>query len=361
MGLFKKIFQQKSEPTNTYQAFWNWFIKNEQAFFKSIKNGDNIDENVFDKISPKLKEIKEGFYFLAGMLDDNTVDFIFSAEGNPRNIAFVEELVAAAPDIKGWKFTALKPAWDKDGWEVKMNGYKFGVENISFYANDIPGYPDEIDIAIVHDDLTEENKEILKNGIYIFLDNYLGELSFLTMIDNISIVEKSKAQSDLIPINKIRDYLIWREKEFVEKYNDVRHNTENDRYTAYEAAGETPLIAVMNTSLLQWDSKASHPWIVIVEIKFDGQQNNGLPDNKTYQSLDKLEDEISFQLKDADGYLNIGRQTANGIREIYYACKDFRKPSKVLYEIGKKYEGTYDFSYDIFKDKYWRIFERFDH
>jgi hypothetical protein len=70
-------------------------------------------------------------------------------------------------------------------------------------------------------------------------------------------------------------------------------------------------------------------------------------------------DDIMLDLKDFEGYLNIGRQTADNSREIYFACKDFRKPSKVLYELTKKYSGQLDLTYDIYKDKYWRSYERF--
>ena len=35
---------------------------------------------------------------------------------------------------------------------------------------------------------------------------------------------------ELIPISKLKDFLTWREKEFIEKYEGTRHNTENDSY-----------------------------------------------------------------------------------------------------------------------------------
>ncbi len=84
-----------------------------------------------------------------------------------------------------------------------------------------------------------------------------------------------------------------------------------------------------------------------------------MPDNETYQLLDEIENELLAELKDHDGYLNIGRQTADGTREIYFACIDFRKPSKVLNEIIKKYSPKHEMNYAIYKDKYWRTFGRF--
>ncbi|MBU7571183.1 MAG: DUF695 domain-containing protein, partial [Flavobacterium sp.] len=68
---------------------------------------------------------------------------------------------------------------------------------------------------------------------------------------------------------------------------------------------------------------------------------------------------IMKELKDSDGYLNIVRETGNDTREIYFACRDFRKPSKIMNQIVKKYSSKIDLNYEIFKDKYWKSLERF--
>jgi hypothetical protein len=120
------------------------------------------------------------------------------------------------------------------------------------------------------------------------------------------------------------------------------------------------LIAVINTDLLQWDSKASHPWILSIKIPFDGSNNNGMPDDDIYKLLDEVENNISEELNDFEGFVNIGRQTAKNVREIYFACKEFRKPSKVLFKIQSDYADKMEITYDIYKDKYWQSFERFN-
>ena len=65
------------------------------------------------------------------------------------------------------------------------------------------------------------------------------------------------------------------------------------------------------------------------------------------------------KLKDSEGYLNLGRETADSLREIYFACKDFRKPSIVLEEIKNQFASQVDIEYEIYKDKYWQSFSRF--
>ena len=361
MRILKKLFGKKEEPIKSYSDFWNWFQRNEKGFFMAVKLNGNLEEDFFDKLSPKLEELRDGYFYVAGMCDDNTAELILTADGNAKNIAFVEELVNAAPQINGWKFTSLKPASNIEDVSIEMADNKFNGENISFYSNEVAEYPDEIDITIVHHDLTQENEGQITNGIYIFLDNYLGELDFVNNIDNLTIVGKQEAQKELIPISKLKDFLTWRQKEFVEKYDSTHYDTGNDTYSMFEAEFESggKLFAVVNTELLNWDSKASHPWISVLTFRYNGRDNNGMPNNSDYKLLNKIEEDIMLELKNSDGYLNIGRQTAKEERKIYFACKDFRQPSKVFFKAQQIYSNSFKIEYDIYKDKYWQSFKRF--
>jgi hypothetical protein len=361
MNFLKNIFGMKDEPIRSYSDFWIWFQKNEKGFYNVVKNYKNIESGFFAKLSSKLGEIKDGYFYLAGMFDDNTVELVLTADGSIKNIVFVEELVASAPNIDGWKFTALKQALEIEDVFIEMAGLKFNSENLYFYSNDLPNYPEEIDISVIHSAMNEDNRREIINGTYIFLDNYLGELNFVNHIDNLQIISRSEAQKELVPIAKLKDFLMWRQKEFIEKYQGIRYDTENDEYSILEAELESGnmLIAVVNANLLNWDRQASHPWLAIMKIKYDGRKNNGMPNNVDFENMGSIEDEIRLSLKDKDGYLNVGRQTAKNEREIYFACKDFRKPSKVFNEIQKKFGGEYEIEFDIYKDKYWQTFQKF--
>ena len=99
---------------------------------------------------------------------------------------------------------------------------------------------------------------------------------------------------------------------------------------------------------------------MIRKRKYDGSKNNGMPNESDYKLLEKIEEEIKLKLKDSEEYLNIGRQTAKGERDIYFACKDFRKPSKIFFKIQQKYSSSFEIEYDIYKDKYWQSFKRFN-
>ncbi|MBO9591414.1 MAG: DUF695 domain-containing protein [Niabella sp.] len=242
-----------------------------------------------------------------------------------------------------------------------MAEYRLGSDNLFFYSNDYADYPNEIDISIIHNDLTEENSQQIQIGVYIFLDNYLGELDFVYNIDHLRIISRHEAEKQLIPIVKLKEFLSWRQMGFVEKYEEVGYYAEDDEYSILEAElkNGSNLITVVNTQLLNWDGKVSRAWIAFITFKYDGSNHNGMPNKKDYESLNQVEESILHQLSDQDSYLYIGRQTANGERDIYFACKDFRKPSKVFFKALQENSSEFEIEYDIYKDKYWQSFERF--
>lgn len=362
MGILSRLFSRNSTPKiTTYADFWTWFNKNERDFFKVVKEGTDIDKQFFIKLSPMLEQLHSDIFFLVGMCDEQTAELVLSADGVLKKIPFIEELVGVAPDIPGWRFRSLKPPMDIEGFGVNMAGNSFSSENLFFYANEHYNTPDQIDLVIVHKDFVESDRLNFINGIYIFLDNYLGELNMVTMIDNLTFADPAGAEAELIPIFKLKDYLNWREKEFVEKYGDLRHLSNEDGYNSIEATLDNgkPLLAIANSSLLNWDGKASHAWVMAIEIKYSGEENNGMPDQIMYEKMDQFEDQLMLELNPKDGYLNVGRQTGDGLRIVYFACTEFRKPVLVMEKKLEIYKDSLNISYSIYKDKYWETFEWF--
>lgn len=361
MGVSYKLDDKKSKRDGI-QDFWTWFVKHEQKFFHTVKTGNQIDKNFFSKLSPKIDSIRKELYFLTGMYNDETAELVITPDGVVQNIAFVEKLVSAAPPLPNWKFTALKPAIENmEQFKIKMYGYSFDINDMFFYPIVHKYHPDEVDISIVHPDYTEENKDSIAHGVEVFLDNYIGELHAVITIDNLNVTSKDLATDELIPLNKLKAYLIWREKEFVEKYTEIRYDSENDMYTTFEGStqNDLPILAMINTSLLEWNGKLSHPWMIIIRISYEGDVITGMPNQQTYQLMDKFEDELMNSFPLDIGYLPIGRETAENLREIYFACTEFRKSSDVIDHLVNKYEYLLEIKYIIYKDKYWKSFERF--
>jgi hypothetical protein len=368
-----KLFNKKKDNKNietpialSYLDFWEWFMLHEKDFFDTVKypKTNKIESHFFNKIDPELKKIRDGFFFLSGMFEDSIAELIITADAKPKNIVFCEELIAAAPKLDNWRFTALKPAvtaLSSGDNSIKMNDYDFGLETLTFEPIVDETKPDEIGISIYHQEFQEDKKDLFVSGIYIFLDNFLGELRSLEILDFIDIAAAPFAEDKKVAMSKLPDYLTWRQKEFVEKHEGTRRDTENDSYQTSEMVLENgnPILAIVNVDLINWDLKASHPWMLNIGVNYNGDSNNGLPDELLFQKLAQLEDEIMMELKDEDGYLNLARETGDNLKEIYFACKDYRKPSKVLSKIQAAYPEL-DMDYKIYKDKYWASLNHFN-
>jgi hypothetical protein len=366
MSFFKKLLGRATAPS-TVTGFWNWFAPNQTTFFNIIKkrDGDLIHRRLLDKIVPRLQALNPKFYCETGMVDDAMAELVISAEGDIKSFVFVEELIAAAPVLANWKFTALKPSTGM-GTSIKMNGVCFDNTTIRFFYEEEPGYPDEINLVMVHPDFSAGQQKTVTQGCLLYLDALLGELNAATLIDNVDVKAPDTATDmRLIPMDKLTEFLNWKEKEFVEKYEGARHDTEGDEYAALEGKDEEglPSIGIVNSDLLNWDAKASHPWMMVVTFDFSnakGTGDNGMPDENQFEAFSLLQDDLDGQLTDIAGYLNLGRETYKGESKIYYACKEFRSVSKLVDQIVRTHEKAGLLcSYQIYKDKYWRTMDKF--
>ncbi|VTQ02634.1 hypothetical protein [Sphingobacterium daejeonense] len=52
--------------------------------------------------------------------------------------------------------------------------------------------PDKIDLKFVYDHYHEESHDDILNGIFIFLDNFLGEETMIQCIDKIDVIGPQK-------------------------------------------------------------------------------------------------------------------------------------------------------------------------
>lgn len=353
MGLFDFLKQP-----NPNADFWSWFKKHERDFFKVLQDKGDIQGKLFNPLAERLSKIREGYFFLAGM-HKGTAELILTADGKIKNIPFIEDLVAAAPVIPGWTFIASKPATLTESQSIGMGDYRFDYQTLFFYPTEDPRYPDKISITVVHDQCTADNREQMVMGIYIFLDSYLGEIKSATVIDAVDIAGRADAEQELIPIHKLKSYIDWREKEFVEKYDGVGFDKERDSYTALSAEDTNgiPMLLVVNAGAMQWEYPASYPWILEYIIKYPGDDHKGLPDEPMVDLMETIEEELRTVL--GDDFMDIGRVTSENRRSIYFALREFRSPVKAADGIHQKYEKNVEMEWDVYKDKYWQSLEVF--
>lgn len=348
-------------PSAAIKNFWLWFEAHAPAFNTILENGDNIEQSIFVPLAEHLRTLDADIFFLLGYKKDQAAELILTADGNVKNMFLIDELVALAPEVPDWKFVAHKQSMDLDHLRITIGGFDFNKDTIFFRPVVHEDFPDLIDMEVIYKKYDAEQITTINQGIFIFLDNYLGEVNFVKNIDNIRIVAAVEDEAEVVPIYKLKNYLIWREKEFIEKYNETTSAIAEESYTVLSAQlpDEQSMIAVINTKVLNWDAKASHPWIGVFAITYESSLHDGFPDEVVLQSLEQLEQDLLDNLPLERGFIHIGRQTSGGVREIFFTTKDYDMLARVFYRIKDLYTNEFEINTDIYKDKYWRTFDKY--
>jgi Family of unknown function (DUF695) len=361
MNFLNKLFGKKEDVQITsYQDFWNWFQQNEHIFFKSIMAQNDMATNCINPIMDKLQILNEQFYCQVGKASEHKADLVITPEGDIKNFVFTEELINTAPILPNWIFTHLKqPVFS--GVSIKMGGYVFNKETVGFYYEMDKNYPDEINITLLHKNYDDDDKNTIVTGCRVLIETVLGEFNSNTLIDSLTVEESNTCDKEIVSIEKLNDFLVWREKEFVEKYQLVLKDENEYDFTQYKFETEEGLvtIAMINSTFLNLEERPSFPWMLYIEIEYEMDNDSGMPNDEILNLLNNFTVELEELLKVSNGYLSLGRETGNSKRIIYFACKEFKKSSKTTHELIQKYANRLSISYDIYKDKYWMTMDRY--
>ena len=259
--------------------------------------------------------------------------------------------------MKDWKVTAHKPPMGWDSMKINMYGHEFSSDNMKFYPRQDPNYPDEIKLTLTHPEYNEEEKERFQTGGTVFLENALGEVNTATLIDSYQVRGLPEDDVELIPLTKMEEYLRWREKEFIEKYEKLDAKKPEESYNVLESQDEAgkPVFATINSGYKNWEFRAAFPWCLQIDIDYKGNEN-GMPDKAQSQSLQEIEDQLLELLAPAD-IIFIGHQTHNHRRTIYAYCSDYNVVSRQIHQYIEASKWVFDIAFFIKKDKYWRNME----
>lgn len=357
-----ETFNQQME--SVYKDFWDWFQLHEEELYNSLKKLplEHKDEWV-ELLDIKLLAIKKGIYYVFGKTIENInhIELIFTTDGLIENFVFVEELVASAPGLPRWNFTALLP-------QMEIDELKFEIENISFEASKIhfydlwnEDYPDLIDLVITHSDYSEDKKELFLEGLISYMDCVLGEKKSVTMVDSFVISHPDDAKKELVPIKKLNDYLLWRKKEFIENYRSPHYEKKERQYIVFQALKdkEPTYIGFINMDIvMNYENKPSYPWLLFIRLEYPGNEN-GLPLDKDAEAINIIEKELVISLTEEMNNLYLGNEKHNHLSEFFVACSEFKNSSKTAQMLIQKYGTAFRMSYVIYKDKYWKTFDKY--
>jgi hypothetical protein len=355
-------FDKSNGTPEAANKFWQWFVENEERFRDYEEQDSDKTHDFLDELIHELKPFNPWLKALAGGDGHGKYELILTADGDIALFPKVEQLIDIAPKIEGWKLTAHKPPLGFDQIRIDMYDKEFSAETVNFYALTDPQFPDEVNIVLTHPAYKQEEDEQFQTAGMIYLENGLGELNTAVQIDKYVVGEipDESEGMEIIPITKLNEYLNWRQKEFVEKYESRGNSRPEESYTVLEAKDNEnkPMFATIDSGFRHWEYRSAFPWLLQIDINYKGD-DQGLPDNDQMENLQQLEDEIVALLVSDSPTHYTGHRTYDNYRSIYFYTNNFSKASRILHKYLEENHQSLQIVFFIRKDKYWHTMEQF--
>jgi hypothetical protein len=360
MAGISKYYRKEGEVQQAIAAFWQWFVNNEHRFRGLEKNDADQALSFLEELIQQMQPYNPYLKALAGPDSNGNYELIITSDGDIALFSTVEELIQAAPAVDNWIFTAHKPALGFEGITIDLYGLEFTTETTSFYPIVQENYPDEVSIVLTHTAYTKELDDHFQAGGMIYLENGLGEVNTATKIDHYETgpLPAPGQGIEVIPVSKLSEYLNWREKEFVEKYESVPAE-KPDTFHLLEAEDNDgrKMLLTVNMECRYWDKKPAFSWLLQINITYTGDET-GFPYEEQLLALQTLEEEI-FTLLPAATAILAGNKTYDNCKNIYFYVNEYKTTAALLNQYIESRETIYEIVFFIKRDKYWRTMEQY--
>jgi hypothetical protein len=191
------------------QAFWNWF----QEHLTDFDAMRDSDEPFWDVALSELQRVDKRLRFELSKPDGGARDYVVTAEGHIESFSAADALVAHAPLIPGWQFTALKPPMGFD-FVTTYEGIRFDPATMWFRPLVSGSRPQDLGISIGVPDLTAAIQRQADNAILVILDTALGERAAALDIQHVevSILPESPEAKGYIELHELPHYIDFQKR-----------------------------------------------------------------------------------------------------------------------------------------------------
>lgn len=200
-------------------VFWSWFQEYKNELYYLHKYNLEVQSYYFGELTSKLEDYDKSLGYIIKYPETiGKAEMVITANGNPDGQIYVRNLIAQAPNLSNWKFTAfIQPIIDlEECRQGKDDPYEFNEFTIK--ASDIKWLPLE------HHEATNKwslmvyimgYKQIIKDigssavedYIYTILQDLLGEAILYKKIGNLYYDDLLFNQLELLPIHELPEYL----------------------------------------------------------------------------------------------------------------------------------------------------------
>ncbi|WP_139228615.1 hypothetical protein [Planctomicrobium piriforme] len=200
--------EMKSDPEKN---FWNWFQAHRDEYRSLNSKSAQEKERLLSEIHEHLREYHHGLaYEISEPLREGGNEFVVSADGDLEIFSHVRSLVAAAPQLPGWKVIAFRPA---QGFTFvhKFDDVKLEASTLWFQPLVSKSNPGSLGLMMGVPDLKDEQKDAVVNSLWIVVETGIGEercAERIKYVDATKLPDNPDA-SGFLPLAELPDYLRW--------------------------------------------------------------------------------------------------------------------------------------------------------
>ncbi len=168
---------------------------------------------LWDVTLGQLQRIHAGLHCEISDPQDGRRDFVVTAQGDTRLFAIADAVVAAAPTLRRWTFTALKPAMGFD-FTHHYEDVLYDPSSMWFLPLERADRPEELGLRIAVPSLRDIDQEAAAFAVTIILETGLGERERAAEIRHVEVVRtpNDPASEGYIELPELPAYIAWRKR-----------------------------------------------------------------------------------------------------------------------------------------------------
>ena len=195
-------------------AFWNWFLANNEDYLNL--NDDELThvkkQKLLDQFLFHLHDYCDKLYFEIGGWPGQEQELIITADGNKDYFGFVDELIANAPVIENWQFTAFLQPHELD-YTSNFEDVELKPLEMWFLPLNSASQPKSIGlrISLPNYDAVKES-EWLEAAVFRVIDTVLGEKAFALDVDHIEIssLASNPEEQGMMELKDLPAFIKWK-------------------------------------------------------------------------------------------------------------------------------------------------------
>lgn len=181
------------------ERFWTWLAANAPRIETALRATGAADaaadddragvsadmEGLIGELHMQLQSCDERAYPLLGLVEDGAIELVITADGDVAAFDDIKQLVAASPELPGWRMVALKPRIPVEQFRemgMHIDGTDVTTDDFSYALQMIQG---KASLFLAFDEALDLEEDVLFTVVAAFLDQLLGEEIAATRIESV--------------------------------------------------------------------------------------------------------------------------------------------------------------------------------